>query len=135
MNDLFLALYRQFKRYATPGSANALTGGRLYRTQAPAGAARPYVVVKLLGGDIDWIFGDNTRIERTQLEINVYQDATAGPENAGKIWQGLVDCFANQSLTFADGTHLVTRRRNLPKETVEDGVVRISGEWFVERQF
>ena len=70
MNDLFRQLYDKYAAARGDRDAYTLTGGRFYRSQAPPAAAKPYIVVTMIGGMLTWYFGDGV-IESARVQFSI----------------------------------------------------------------
>ena len=133
MNDLFAAIVSRFRDVRGAESAYALTGGRMYRGRAKKNTGYPYIVVHAIGGIIMGIFGEE-QIEQARMQFNIVDTFDGDAKRAGKIWESLVSTFERQPLTLLEGTHIVMRRDGLPRETIDETVVEIIGDFRLEQQ-
>ena len=139
MNDLFHALYQRYANFRGAADAYTLTGGRMYRGQAPEGVIPQngaYIIMTLIGGVIDWMFGaDKPRLEAARVQLDVYAEWTGSSIVAMNVWNSLVKLIEDEPLQFLDGTLIRVRREGLPREIVDGRVIQISGDWVLEQQF
>lgn len=134
MDDTFRQLYAVYARQQDAPAPYSYCGTRFYRGVAPDGAARPYIVVTLVGGSINWLFGD-AQIEAARVQFDVIDDFAGDADDAHAIWTGLVKVLEKATLASTDNSEfLVLRREGLPREVVEPPVCQISGDWLLERQ-
>ena len=132
MNDLFAAIVSKFRNVRGADSAYGLTEGRMYRSRAIEKADYPYIVVHAIGGTILGIFGEE-QIEQARMQFNIVDIFDGNAKRAGTIWESLVSTFERQSLTLLDGTFIVMRREGLPRETIDESVVEIIGDFLLEQ--
>ncbi len=140
MNDWFHAIYRTFASERGPEGAYALTGGRLARSQAPETWSKrlyannePYIVINMIGGSIAWMFNGET-IDRARIQFSVYAKFSGDATLAGRIWDGIEAIFDGVTIAPLTGTSIIMRRESLPREIIEDDVVQITGDFYVEKQ-
>ncbi len=132
MNDLFAAIVSRFRDVRGADSAYSLTGGRMYRGRAKKKSDYPYIVVHAIGGTILGIFGEE-QIEQARMQFNIVDIFDGNAKRAGTIWESLVSTFERQPLALLDGIHIVMRREGLPRETIDESVVEIIGDFLLEQ--
>jgi len=133
VDDIFTCLYAVYARHQNAPAPYGYCGTRFYRGIAPDGATRPYIVATLVGGSIDWMFGDE-QIESARVQFDVVGDFDGNAVNTMRIWAGLVNVLEKATLPAMDGSQfMVLRRDGLPRETILPPVIQISGDWLLER--
>ena len=133
MNDIFSSLYAHYASEQGAGTVHALTGGRMFRAEAPAGAQRPCLACRWLGGEVTRFFGGSC-LERCRIEFVVAADRQGDQKPAGQIQSALDSRFDGAVLPLAQSECLAIQRNGLPVERVQDGVTTITSSWVVERQ-
>ena len=140
MNDLFFSLYQTYASRRGDGSAYALTDGRMYRTEAPARADMPYIVMSLISGTIARSFGDGN-IEVARIQVDVFDRFRApgsstgnSGKRAGEIWEQLESLYENATMPFLDGEFIQMKRDSMVQETIENDVIHLTCDWFLEQQ-
>jgi len=133
MNALFQAIYEHYAAFRNPADAYALTGGRLYRGQAPEGAGFPYIVMILISGTDQRMFTDD--VEDARIQFSVFGEFGGDARPTMAIYESLHKIFQDAILAYADGSlHVRVRREGFPREVIEDEVVHISADYMIERQ-
>ena len=133
--DLLQAIYKRYAKFTGPTDAYTLTVGRLYRTQAPAGAKFPYIVVTLVGGSIGEMFSGNA-LEDATVQMSVFDEFRNDASGASAIMQSLIAIFNWCELHVpAAETFIRMRREGLQQEVTEDQThIHVFQDWLIERQ-
>ncbi len=140
MNDWFQYLYEWYDADHAADTIYDLTQGRLFRTEAPSRALMPYCVMSLISGTVDRTFSDGD-IEDARIQFDVYDkfreigSSTAGDARpAGIVWEALQSRFKDAVVPFVGASFIKLSREGLPRETAEENVIHISGDWIMEVQ-
>lgn len=135
MTDLFQAIYTRYARFKSPVSPHTLTGGRLFRTQAPAGVQAPYIVITQIGGSINEMFSHDA-LEEVMAQMSVFGEFNNDMAPTSQIMQGLITIF-NWCILHIPGaeTYIRMRREGMQHEIVDDMIyAHIWQDWVIEKQ-
>ena len=135
MTDIFEAIYQRYAKFRGGQDAYTLTGGRLYRTQAPAGADFPYIIVSNFGGIIHEMFSGEA-LEDINIQFSIYDKFRNDASNASAAMLSLIAIFNWCDLYIPGAQKFIRmRREGMQIEQSEELThVHISQDFRVERQ-
>ena len=134
MTDIFEAIYQRYAKFQGERDAYTLTGGRLYRTQAPPGAKFPYIIVSNFGGMIYEMFSGEA-LEDIDIQFSIYDKFRNDATNASATMLSLITIF-NWCELYVPGaqTFIRMRREGMQIEQSEEMThVHISQDFKLER--
>jgi hypothetical protein len=118
MNNLFAAVMTK----CAGSDLSSAVGGRIYESEAPAGAEYPYVVFSVIAGAPEDNFTD--AIDELVVQFSIYSISESSSEIAA-IYQYLKNLFDYGALTISGYSHIGMIRQSMT--TMIDDVTTTAG--------
>ena len=134
LTNLYQAIYKRYAKFTGETDAYTLTGGRLFRTMAPAGAEFPYIVLAQIGGSISEMFSGDA-LEDALFQMSIFDVFINDISRASSITQSMIHIFNWAELYIpSDEIFIRMRREGLQRETVDERThIHITQDWLIER--